>query len=153
MQLSKNFTLKELLKSQTADRFGFSHQYDPPDNVIKNLTKVCNQALQPIRDEFGVIVVTSGYRCLSVNRAIGSGDGSDHVQGYAADFISPNLSELTLAKWIQKNINYDQLILEFGTLRSPSWLHISVNPRMRNQILHIGKGGTKVLTRDQLQSL
>jgi hypothetical protein len=58
-----------------------------------------------------------------------------------------------MAKWIQKHLNYDQLILEFGTLRSPSWLHLSINPRMRNQILHIGRGGTKFLSREQLQAL
>ncbi|WLT40567.1 D-Ala-D-Ala carboxypeptidase family metallohydrolase (plasmid) [Synechocystis sp. B12] len=153
MQLAKNFTLKEMLVSQTASRNGFSEQWQPSLDVISNLTKLAQNALQPIRDQFGIINITSGYRCLRVNRAIGSSDSSDHVRGYAADFVSPTLSELTLAKWTQKNINYDQLILEFGTLRNPSWLHLSVNPRMRNQILHIGKSGIRVLTRAELQSL
>jgi hypothetical protein len=153
MQLSKNFQLKEFLISQTASRQGIKEQWDPTETVIENLEKLAKVALQPIRDQFGVITITSGYRCLRLNRAIGSGDGSDHIRGYAADFVSPNHSELTMAKWIQKNINYDQLILEFGSLRSPSWLHLSVNPRMRNQILHIGRGGTKFLSREQLQAL
>jgi hypothetical protein len=151
--LSKNFHLKEFLVSQTASRNNYSEQWTPPDTVVKNLGKLANVAMQPIRDEFGVIQITSGYRCLRLNRAIGSSDGSDHIRGYAADFVSPNHSELTLAKWIQKNINYDQLILEFGTLRSPSWIHLSINPRMRNQILHIGRGGTQFLTREKLQAL
>jgi hypothetical protein len=151
--LSKNFHLKEFLVSQTASRNNYSEQWTPPDTVVKNLAKLANVAMQPIRDEFGVIQITSGYRCLRLNRAIGSSDGSDHIRGYAADFVSPNHSELTLAKWIQKNINYDQLILEFGTLRSPSWIHLSINPRMRNQILHIGRGGTQFLTREKLQAL
>jgi len=153
MQLTKNFTLKEMLASQTASRRGITEQWQPSPDVINNLTNLAQNALQPIRDKFGVINITSGYRCLRLNRAIGSGDGSDHVRGYAADFVSPNHNELTMAKWIQKNINYDQLILEFGTLRNPSWLHLSVNPRMRNQILHIGSGGTRVLTRAELQAL
>lgn len=152
-QLSENFRLKEFLVSQTASRHGFAEQWEPPDKVIQNLTKLAGGYLQPIRDHFGVLIITSGYRCLRLNRAIGSSDGSDHIRGYAADFVSPNHSELELAKWIQKNINYDQLILEFGTLRSPSWLHLSINPRMRNQILHIGRGGTQVLSRSQLQAL
>lgn len=152
-QLTKHFALKEFLVSQTASRNGFSEQYQPPDSVIQNLAKLAQVALEPIREEFGVINITSGYRCLRVNRAIGSGDGSDHVRGFAADIVSPNHSELAMAKWIQKNINYDQLILEFGTLKNPSWLHISINPRMRNQILHIGRGGTKTLTRAALQAL
>ena len=153
MQLTENFNLKEMLVSQTANRHNYGEQWQPTESVIANLKEVCEKALQPIRNQFGVIVVTSGYRCLKLNRAIGSSDGSDHVRGYAADFVSPNHSELTMAKWIQKNINYDQLILEFGTLKSPSWLHISVNSRMRNQILHIGKSGTRVLSRAELQGL
>lgn len=153
MQLSKNFTLREFLISQTASRGGFKEQYSPPESIINNLKRLAVTAMQPIRDEFGIINITSGYRCLRVNRAIGSSDGSDHVRGHAADFISHVHNELTMAKWIQKNINYDQLILEFGTLRSPSWLHLSVNPKMRNQILHIGRSGVKYLTRTELQSL
>lgn len=153
MQLSENFKLKEMLVSQTATRHNYGEQWQPTELVIANLKAVCKKALQPIRNQFGVILVTSGYRCLRLNRAIGSGDGSDHVRGYAADFISPNYSELMMAKWIQKNINYDQLILEFGSLKSPSWLHISVNPRMRNQILHIDRSGARILTRVELQAL
>lgn len=153
MQLAKNFTLKEMLVSQTATRNGFTEQFDPPKAVIENLKKVANQVLQPVRDEFGVIVVTSGYRCLRVNRAIGSSDGSDHVRGLAADFVSPVHNELALAKWIQRHINYDQLILEFGTITNPSWLHVGIGGSMRNQILHIGNRGTRVLTRAQLQAL
>lgn len=153
MQLSENFNLKEMLVSQTASRNGYSEQWNPSTEVIVNLTKLAKAALQPIRDKFGVLTVTSGFRCLRTNRAIGSSDGSDHVRGYAADIVSANFSELEIAKWIQRNINYDQLILEFGTLKSPSWLHISVNPRMRNQILHIGRSGTRSLSRAELQSL
>jgi hypothetical protein len=153
LQLSENFRLKEFLTSQTASRLGFSEQWNPSDEVVQNLTKLAAGYLQPIREHFGILQVTSGYRCLRLNRAIGSSDGSDHIRGYAADIVSPNHSELELAKWIQKNINYDQLILEFGTLRSPSWIHLSINPRMRNQILHIGRGGTKTLSRAELQAL
>jgi hypothetical protein len=152
-QLSKNFQLQEFLVSQTASRHGYSEQWKPSGEVVKNLTTLAINAMQPIREQFGVIQITSGYRCLRLNRAIGSSDGSDHVRGWAADFVSPNHSELTLAKWIQKNINYDQLILEFGTLKNPSWIHLSVNPRMRNQILHIGRGGSRSLSREQLQNL
>jgi hypothetical protein len=154
MQLSENFHLSEMLVSQTASRKGFSEQYNPPQKVIDNLRKVCVLGLQKIRDHYErPLIVTSGYRCLRVNRAIGSSDGSDHVQGYAADFTVPGVPNLALAKWIQLHINYDQLILEFGTLRNPSWIHLSLNPRGRNQILRIGGEGLRVLTRSQLQAL
>lgn len=154
MQLSENFHLSEMLVSQTASRRGFSEQYNPPQNVIDNLRKVCVYGLQKIRDHYErPLIVTSGYRCLRTNRAIGSSDGSDHVQGYAADFTVPGVPNLALAKWIQLHINYDQLILEFGTVRNPSWIHLSLNPRGRNQILRIGGEGTRVLTRSQLQAL
>lgn len=153
MQLTKNFTLREMLASQTASRRDYGEQWQLTELVVANLKELCEKALQPIRNQFGIILVTSGYRCLRLNRAIGSSDRSDHVRGWAADIVSPNYSELTMAKWIQKNIDYDQLILEFGTLKLPSWLHVSVNPRMRNQILHIGQGGTRILTRAELQAL
>lgn len=154
MQLSENFHLSEMLVSQTASRKGFSEQYNPPPRVVDNLRKVCVLGLQKIRDHYErPLIVTSGYRCLRVNRAIGSSDGSDHVQGYAADFTVPGVPNLALAKWIQLNIHYDQLILEFGSLTNPSWIHLSLNPRGRNQILRIGGEGTRVLSRSQLQAL
>ena len=153
MELSENFALKEFLVSQTASRNGYKEQWNPPQRVVQNLKTLATDALQPIREQFGVITITSGYRCLRLNRAIRSSDHSDHVQGFAADFISHKHSELAMAKWIQRNINYDQLILEFGSLRNPSWLHLSVNPRMRNQILYIGNGGVRSLSRAQLQAL
>ena len=154
MQLSQNFTLSEMLVSQEASRRGFSEQFNPPEKVIGNLRNLAMTGLQKIRDHYNQpLIVSSGYRCLRTNRAIGSSDGSDHVQGYAADFTVPGISTLALAKWIQRNIHYDQLILEFGWLREPSWIHLSLNPRGRNQILRIGREGVYSLTRERLQSL
>lgn len=154
MQLSENFHLSELLVSQTASRRGFTEQYNPPQRVIDNLRKVCTFGLQKIRDHYErPLIVSSGYRCLRVNRTLPSNDTSDHVQGWAADFTVPGIPNLALAKWTQLNVHYDQLILEFGSIQNPAWIHLSLNPRGRNQILRIDNQGTRVLTRSQLQAL
>jgi hypothetical protein len=153
MQLAPNFQLSELLVSQTASRRGIGEQFDPPANVVDRLAILARDGLQPIRDKFGPVVVSSGYRCNRVNSLVGGARMSDHLIGWAADFTVPGVPLLTVAKWIQKNINYHQLILEYGSLRNPAWLHLSLNPRMANQILRIGPGESYSLTREKLQSL
>lgn len=88
MRLSKNFTLGEFLRSATAERHEniVAEQYNPPDEVISNLSYLCNQTLQPIRDVLGASMkITSGYRCKLLNDLVGSSDRSQHLLGQAAD--------------------------------------------------------------------
>ena len=82
--LSKNFSLLELTKSQTAERRGISN--NPNADHIFNLTALAENILQPIRNEFGSFVVSSGYRCVELCEAIGSSKNSQHAKGEAADF-------------------------------------------------------------------
>jgi len=89
---------------------------------------VCDNILEPVRQHFGVpMVPSSGYRCLELNRAIGSGDTSQHVKGQAVDFEIPGLANQVLANWIMENVDYDQLILEFYRQEDPNsgWIHCS----------------------------
>ena len=86
MKLSNSFTLSEMLKSNTASMLGIEEQYSPSKEVINNLTKLCKEVLQPIRDSLEMPVrVTSGYRCEKLNKAIGGSSKSQHVKGEAAD--------------------------------------------------------------------
>ena len=111
MKLSKNFSLRELTRSSTALRLGIDN--NPNQEQLVNLTALACCVLQPVREEHGRVTINSGLRVLELNRAIKSGDNSQHVFGMAADLEAPAISNFELAKWIQDNLNFDQLILEF----------------------------------------
>ena len=109
--LTKNFGYQEMIKSSTADRLGISN--DATREHVINLVNLCNFILQPVRDEFGPIRINSGYRSPALNKAVGGSKTSQHCNGQAADFESTRISNPDLAKWIEKNLIFDQLILEF----------------------------------------
>lgn len=86
MRLSRSFTLRELLRSDTATKLGFDEQFNPPEEIISRLVDMSQECLQPIRDELSLpMKPTSGYRCKRVNDRIGSNDRSAHLYGYAVD--------------------------------------------------------------------
>lgn len=99
-QLSKNFSLKELLKSTTADRHNFTEQYRPPTTIIFNLKLLAREILQPAREFFRLpLRITSGYRCTRLNNAVGGSKTSDHTKGLAGDIEGHDESvELYIAK-------------------------------------------------------
>lgn len=141
MQLSKNFHLSEFTHSQVASRFGLNNT--PTDKIIDNLKLLCEKVLQPIRDNYNKpVVISSGYRSSAVNRAVGGSNRSQHRFGQAADFTIPSVDNWDLAQWIWKNLNYDQLILEFYTGGNSGWIHVGYSPRHLNQELTINKWGT-----------
>lgn len=125
MKLSNNFTLEELIKSETAIRRGINNT--PSASVVENLQQLVTNVLQPVRDRFGPIVITSGYRSAQLNVAIGGSATSDHVLGMAADVEVPGLDNKVLAQYIQNNFKFTQLILEFYTEGDPhsGWVHVS----------------------------
>lgn len=126
MQLSTNFSLRELAKSQEALRRGIDNSPDAAE--IENLRQLAQNILQPVRDHFGKpFSPSSGFRCLELNRAIGSSDRSQHVRGQAADFEVPGIGNDELAAWVRDNLAFDQLILEFYQAGEPSsgWVHCS----------------------------
>ena len=137
MRLSKHFTLQELIKSSTAERRGIKNV--PGRTEIDSLTLVCENILEPVREHYGVpMAPSSGYRCLELNQAIGSGDTSQHVKGQAVDFEIPGVPNRDLANWIMENVDYDQLILEFYKKEDPNsgWVHCSyVNEENRKKAL------------------
>ena len=126
MQLSQNFSLIELTKSQTAERKGIDNT--PSAEHQENLKSLCTHVLQPIRDHFSkVVTVSSGYRSPELCAAIGSKSTSQHARGEAADFEIFGVSNKELADWIHFNLNYDQLILEYWKESDPNsgWVHCS----------------------------
>jgi zinc D-Ala-D-Ala carboxypeptidase len=139
MKLSENFKLDEFTASETALRKGIDNT--PPPLVTEKLRMLAN-TLEQVRTLLGnnSIRISSGYRCLALNRAIGSGDTSAHVLGYAVDFTCPKFGtpKEVANKIAESSIKFDQLIYE-GT-----WIHLSVDPRNRREVLtaHFGKGKT-----------
>ena len=134
MQLSKNFTLREMTRSQTATRKGIDN--NPTGTHQSNLVLLCQNILQPLRDYFGrPLRVTSGYRSPELCIAIGSSINSQHAKGQAADFEIPGISNKELAEHIKENLNFDQLILEFHTTDDPmsGWVHCSYNNKEENR--------------------
>jgi len=145
MQLTDNFSLAELCKSQTALRKGIDNLPKDPDVVAKMQT-LAEEILQPIRDKFGPTVINSGYRCKKLNTAIGGSKKSQHCFGEAVDVEVPCLSNRDLAEWVKNNLDFDQLILEFYNGKDPrsGWVHISYKDTINNrkQVLTINKQGT-----------
>jgi zinc D-Ala-D-Ala carboxypeptidase len=111
MNLSRNFTLQELIKSDTAIRMDIDN--NPNADQIEKLKSLCENILQPVRDHFGRVKVTSGFRSEQLCIKIGSSVNSQHAKAEAADFEVMGTDNAELADWIQKNLEYDQLILEF----------------------------------------
>ena len=131
MNLSANFTLKELTKSDTATRLGIDNT--PDEAVIESLRLLCENILQPVREHFGKPVeISSGYRSPELNSspAVGGSKTSDHCLGRAADIEIPGVANADLAQWIMDNLEYTQLILEFYTSGIPDsgWVHVSYDP-------------------------
>ena len=133
MKLSKNFSLKELTRSQTAMRHGIDNS--PTLDQLVCLTALTTAILQPIREVHGRVDINSGLRVLELNRKIGSSDSSQHVLGMAADLECPSIDNLKLAKWIEENLKFDQLILEFYEKGEPTsgWIHVSYNNQGENR--------------------
>ena len=126
MKLTENFSLNELTKSQTAERKGIDNTPTPEHQ--DNLKSLCTHVLQPIRDHFSrVVSVSSGYRSPELCTAIGSKITSQHAKGEAADFEIFGVSNKELADYINEELDYDQLILEYWKESDPNsgWVHCS----------------------------
>ncbi len=154
MNLSANFTLNELTKSETALRHGLNNE--PTSEVTENLKVLCEKVLQPIRDHYGKSVkVSSGYRAPEVNAAVGGSKTSDHCMGQAADIEIAGVPNHELAEWIQNNLAFTQVILEFYTRGIPDsgWVHVSYVPNnLKKQSLTAVKENGKTVYLQGLQA-
>lgn len=125
MKLSKNFSLGEYTKSQTASRKGIDNT--PSNEHLEAAKALFKNVAQPVRDHFGPTIVTSGYRSPELNAEIGGSSTSQHTKGEAVDLEVLGVPTTEVAQWISDNLDYDQLILEFfvpGEINS-GWVHVS----------------------------
>lgn len=126
MQLTENFSLAEMIKSETALRYDMDNT--PGEAEIENLRALCENILQPVRTAYGRgIKVNSGFRHPEVNARVGGSKTSDHCRGMAADIEIPGIPNYDLAKYISENFQFTQIILEFYTPGIPDsgWVHVS----------------------------
>jgi hypothetical protein len=147
MQLTNNFSLAEMVKSDTALRHDMDNT--PGEAEIANLKTLCEKVLQPVRDKFQTgVKVNSGFRHPEVNAKVGGSKTSDHCKGQAADIEIPGIANADLAVWIMDNLDYTQLILEFYTPGVPDsgWVHVSYDPaNLNKQNLTATKQGGKTV--------
>jgi hypothetical protein len=132
MQLSPNFSLSELVYSETAEISGIDNT--PPPEIVENLKRLA-AGLEAVRALLGApLEISSGFRCAALNQAVGGSSTSQHVQGLAADFACPAFgSPLEVARAIQQSgIAFDQCILEYGR-----WVHLSFSDVPRGRMLTI----------------
>lgn len=134
MKLSENFTLEELLVTNT----GLPNI--PSSGQIENLQQLVKHVLQPLRNDFGrAIRVNSGFRSVQVNQRVGGSATSSHCNGEAADLSSDDNADLF--RIIREKLSFDQLIWEAGNDRQPSWVHVSYrNADNRQQVLRMING-------------
>ncbi len=141
MHLSPNFTLEEMVASQTASRKRIDNT--PSPQIISNLTRLC-AFLETVRDALqSPMNISSGYRCPELNAAVGGAATSQHCHGVAADFTSPHYTlDGIIQLIIKENLPFDQLIREFD-----AWVHISIpndpDEIPRQQALIIDHTGTR----------
>ena len=136
-QLTKNFSLAEMVKSETALRHGLEN--NPGPDELNNLLNLCANVLQPVRDHYQKgVKVNSGYRSPDVNAKVGGSRTSDHCRGMAADIEIPGVANADLASYIRDNLQFTQLILEFYTPGVPDsgWVHVSYDEQdLKKQVL------------------
>ncbi|AEV31382.1 Peptidase M15 [Owenweeksia hongkongensis DSM 17368] len=142
MNLSTNLSLLEVTKSQTAVR----HSIDNTPNAqqLENLKRVAENIFQPIREHFNTpIFISSGFRCEDLNTRIGGSRTSSHCKGEALDIDMDGRGTITnrqVFDYVRANLQFDQLIYEFGDDQNPGWVHISYKKTgNRNQVLKASK--------------
>ncbi len=170
MQLSQNFTLAELTKSATADRLEIDNSLEEgrgdDTRIIVNLMHLTQAILQPVRENYGIpFAPSSGYRCTELEEVLcapaikrylsltsdnttgGYLSKKQHPKGCAVDFEIPGVRNLLLARWIERHLEFDQLILEFYKPTDPTagWVHVSFDRHGNNrkEVLTIGATGVR----------
>lgn len=147
MNLTANFSLAEMVKSETALRHDMDNT--PGEAEIANLRVLCEKVLQPVRDHYAKgVKVNSGFRSPDVNAKVGGSRTSDHCKGQAADIEIPGVANAELAQWITENLDFTQVILEFYTPGIPDsgWVHVSYNPAdLKKQVLTATKKDGKTV--------
>ena len=137
-RISKHISYKEAVKSNTAMRLNIDNT--PGSYEITNMNGIAHNIFEPLREWVGgPIKINSFFRCVELNKAIGGSSKSQHCQGRAIDIDDTygHKTNAEMYEWVKENLDFDQMIWEFGTEKNPDWVHISyVSPNEnRNRCL------------------
>lgn len=147
MKLTAHFELGEFTRSESAKRHGVSNE--PTPEHLENIKVLCEKILEPIRTKFGPLNISSGYRSKVLNHYIGGSLSSQHCEGKAADLDQDGMdgvSNTEIFNWIKDNLDFDQMIWEFGDNNKPDWVHVSYNGvKNRKQVLRALKVNNKTV--------
>ena len=148
MKLSEHLDLSEVIRSESAKRKGITNM--PTEAHIANFKLLAEKVFQPIREHFRCpIHISSGYRSKELNAAIGGSLTSQHCSGEAIDIDmdgTPNgVTNRMVFDYIKDNLDFDQLIYEFGDSNNPDWVHVSYESsgKQRKQVLKAVRAGGK----------
>ena len=144
-KLSKNFTYAEAVSSATAKRSMILNI--PNEEEVKNMVLLCENVLEPLREGIGnqPISIKSFFRTNLLNSLVGGANHSQHLEGKAAD-ITTTKGNVVLFNYIKDNLEFDQLIWEFGDNNNPDWVHVSYNEcKNRKMILRAMKVGGRTI--------
>ena len=145
-KISKHVSYEEATYSTTANRRGIDNT--PGEEEFASMICVAERIFEPVREHFGVpIGVTSFYRCEALNRAVGGSSRSSHVKGEAMDLDADLYGRITnkeIFDYIKDNLEFDQLIWEFGNDENPAWVHVSYSSMdNRGEVLKASKHNGK----------
>ena len=150
MKLSEHLELSEVTRSESAKRKGISNM--PTEAHIANFKLLAEKIFEPIRTHFRCpIIISSGYRSKELNAAIGGSLTSQHCQGEAIDIdmdgSTNGVTNRMVFDYIKDNLNFDQLIYEFGDANNPDWVHVSYEStgKQRKQIIRATRSGGKTV--------
>jgi zinc D-Ala-D-Ala carboxypeptidase len=143
MKISEHLTLKEVTKSNTADRLDIDNT--PTQEHLENLKIVAEKIFEPIRNHFNIpIGVSSGYRSEALNKAVKGSKTSHHCKGMALDIDADMYGGVTnkeIFEFIRNNLEFTQLIWEYGTDEEPNWVHVGYDPNnLKKQLLKAVRG-------------
>ena len=130
--LSPHFTVGEFFRSGTAIRLGIDNNPDahPGEGistaeVVENLRALCTEVLEPLRRRVGRVIVTSGYRCQELNKAVGGVWNSQHLKGEAADiFVPDTATAMRYGHILERHSAFQQLLVETMGIQQKRWIHV-----------------------------
>ena len=146
--IGRHFKLKHLIYSNTAKNKSINN-FPGVDNspsqteVVENLRSLMNVVIDPIVDVYPDLIITSGYRCMTLNSSLGGSNTSQHVFGQAVDIQIPGLSTADVYNYIYYEVTgWDQLIWEYPERGGSSWVHVSYSSRNRRKTTLASKSST-----------
>jgi hypothetical protein len=150
MKLSKHLDLSEVIRSESAKRNGISNM--PIPQHIENFKLLAENVFEPVREHFKCpIHISSGYRSIELNKCIGGSLTSQHCYGEAIDIdmdgTPHGVTNKMVFDYIKDNLEFDQLIYEFGDSKNPDWVHVSYEStgRQRKQVLKAVRANGKTI--------